>query len=72
MDKRVVSVKKSVGFSRTIWTGLPEESAIKMWFGDLKRLVGLKGGNDAWGIAGQAVVIETGDAEDVRELIHCG
>lgn len=70
MDKRVVSVKKSVGFSRTIWTGLPEESAIKMWFGDLKRLVGLKGGNEAWGLAGQAIVIETGDVDDVRELIH--
>lgn len=70
MDKCVASAKKSIGFSSTIWAGLSEESAIKMWLSDLKRLVSAQTGSEAWALSGQAVAIEASDAEDVRELMH--
>ena len=70
MDKCLASAKKSIGFSSTIWAGLSEESAIKMWLSDLKRLVSAQTSSEAWALSGQAVAIEASDAEDVRELVH--
>lgn len=53
--------------TKTLWSALANDSAIKIWMADLERVVAQ--GKD-WGLAGQAVVIEADDEEVVKELIQ--
>mgnify|MGYP000567707493 CR=1 FL=1 len=53
--------------TKTLWSALANDSAIKVWMADLGRVVAQ--GKD-WGLAGQAVVIEADDEEVVKELIQ--
>ncbi len=56
--------------SSSFWSTIPDQSAIQTWTDDLKRVIKSRPLTENWQLAGQAVVLETDENSNARELIH--